>query len=276
MNLTIDDNYITFSSGLNRVLKKSCNQINVGHVESLLHTKSVNADFQMNKTAAFCVQKISEIFDILMSKTNAKIFDLKAPNIRIYNKQSLNFSFQGYGFCITESRKVLKDEFPYETGSIFYDDEYSIEELNNKLDESYSRNERSSSHYLSPFIHEIMHGVYVDYIYKKYGYEGQCPYTRKKYSKEQNFGLKVMGFLQQKVFNSRENEIIKNNLGLYSLSPENQYHEIFAETFTKLICNCLSEKDSMPVKNPLDDIKNLPSDFLQIIAKLFQPNESYK
>lgn len=276
MNLTIDDNHITFSSGLNVTLIRSCNHINVVRVETLLHSKNVNADFQMNKTAAFCVQKISEIFNLLKTKTNVKIFDLKAPNIRVYNKQSLNFPFQGYGFCIPESRKVLKDELPYETGSIFYDDEYSIEELNNKLDESCSRNERSSSHYLSPFIHEIMHGIYVDYIYKKYGYEGQCPYTREKYSKERNFGLKVMDFLQQKGFSSRENEIIKNNLGLYSLSPENQYHEVFAETFTRLICNCLSEKDSMPVKNPLDDIKSFTSDFLQIIAKLFQPNESYK
>lgn len=110
--------------------------------------------------------KISEIFDVLKTKTNLKIFDLKAPNIRIYNRQSLNFPFQGYGFCIPETRKVLKEELPYETGSIFYDDKCSIEELNNKLDESYSKDERSSSHYLSPFIHEIMHGVYVDYIYK--------------------------------------------------------------------------------------------------------------
>ena len=169
MNLTIDVNHITFSSGLNRALTRSCNQINVKYVETLLRKKSVNADFQMNKTAAFCVQKISEIFDVLKTKTNLKIFDLKAPNIRIYN--SLIFPFQGYGFCIPESRKVLKEELPYETGSIFYDDKCSIEELNNKLDESYSKDERSSSHYLSPFIHEIMHGVYVDYIYKKYGYE---------------------------------------------------------------------------------------------------------
>ena len=269
MNLTIDGNHITFSSGLNRALTRSCNQINVKHVETLLQSKSVHADFQMNKTSAFCLQKISEIFDVLKTKTNLKIFDFKAPNIRIYNRQSLNFPFQGYGFCIPETRKVLKEELPYETGSIFYDDKCSIEELNNKLDESYSKDERSSSHYLSPFIHEIMHGVYVDYIYKKYGYEGQCPYTRKKYSKEQNFGLKIMDILQQKVFSREENEIIKNNLGLYSLSPENQYHEVFAETFTKIICNCLSPQDSLPVKNPLEEMKSLPCEFLRILAKLF-------
>ena len=66
------------------------------------------------------------------------------------------------------------------------------------------------------------------------------PVYTQKYSKEQNFGLKIMDILQQKVFSREENEIIKNNLGLYSLSPENQYHEVFAETFTKIICNCLS------------------------------------
>lgn len=269
MNLDISDNCITFSSGLNRALAQSYNQINIDHVETLLQRENVNADFQMNKTVAFCLQKILEIFDILKTKINVKIFDLNAPNIRVYNRQSLNFPFKGYGFCIPETRTVLKNELPYETGSIFYDDEYSIEELNNKLDESFSRNERSSSHYLSPFIHEIMHGVYLDYIYKKYGYEGQCPYTREKYSKEHNFGLKIMNILQQKVFSREENEIIKNNLGLYSLSPQNQYHEVFAETFTKIICNCLSSKDSLPVKNPLDEMKSLPCEFLKILSKLF-------
>ena len=195
MNLTIDGNHITFSSGLNRALTRSCNQINVKYVETLLQNKSVSADFQMNKTAAFCLQKISEIFDVLKTKTRLKNFDLKVSNIR--------------------------------------------------LEESYSKDERTSSHYLSPFIHEIMHGVYVDYIYKK------------------------MDILQQKVFSREENEIIKNNQGLYSLSPENQYHEVFAETFTKIICNCLSPQDSLPVKNPLEEMKSLPCEFLRILAKLF-------
>ena len=95
------------------------------------------------------------------------------------------------------------------------------------------------------------------------------PVYTQKYSKEQNFGLKIMDILQQKVFSREENEIIKNNLGLYSLSPENQYHEVFAETFTKLICNCLSEKDSTLTSNPIDELKKLPKEFLLIIQKLF-------
>lgn len=133
MNLTIDGNHITFSSGLNRALTRSCNQINVKYVETLLQNKSVSADFQMNKTAAFCLQKISEIFDVLKTKTRLKNFDLKVSNIR--------------------------------------------------LEESYSKDERTSSHYLSPFIHEIMHGVYVDYIYKKWIF-----YSR-KYSAEKKMKL---------------------------------------------------------------------------------------
>lgn len=87
----------------------------------------------MNKTATFCLQKISEIFDVLKTKTRLKIFDLKIANIR--------------------------------------------------LDENFSRDERTSSHYLSPFIHEIMHGVYVDYIYKKWIF-----YSR-KYSAEKKMKL---------------------------------------------------------------------------------------
>ena len=75
--------------------------------------------------------------------------------------------------------------------------------------------------------------------------------------------------INETIEGSEENEIIKNNLGLYSLSPENQYHEVFAETFTKIICNCLSPQDSLPVKNPLEEMKSLPCEFLRILAKLF-------
>ena len=68
-------------------------------------------------------------------------------------------------------------------------------------------------------------------------------------------------------------QVSKNAQGgndtIYSLSPKNQYHEVFAETFTKIICNCLSSKDSLPVKNPLDEMKSLPCEFLKILSKLF-------
>lgn len=41
----------------------------------------------------------------------------------------------------------------------------------------------------------------------------------------------------------------------------------FAETFTKLICDTLS-KDCLPQRNPLDDLKHYPKEFLKILNKI--------
>lgn len=102
------------------------------------------------------------------------------------------------------------------------------------------------------------------------GLNGNCPYTKQKYGKIQNNnGLKVMQILQNKTFNTKENNIIKNVLGLYSSLPKNQYHEVFAETFTKLICDSLSDDTSLPIKNPLDELKKYPTEFLNILHKIF-------
>ena len=68
---------------------------------------------------------------------------------------------------------------------------------------------------------------------------------------------------------NNENEIIKSVLGSYSTEGTNQYHEIFAETFTKLFCDALSE-DLVLQRNPLDDLKKYPKEFLQIFNKILK------
>ena len=132
---------------------------------------------------------------------------------------------------------------------------------------SFINKERSSSHFLSPFIHEIMHSVYLNYIYSKYGYEGNCPYTKKKYYRnDKNLGLQMMKKLTNLSFDNQENLLINDVLGRYSTIKTNQYHEVFSETFTKIICDSLKGIDI--VKNPIDVLKNMPIEFRKIIAKV--------
>ncbi len=264
---TISPN-INFKSGLNTALIKECRSTNVRSLEKSLGSKNIPSDFGVNRPVAFAVGKIFEIFNLL--KKHAKIFDISAPRIQAYLKSDLKFNFNGYGFCVPETQSILKNQPPFETGSLFFQKENSIEEIDQKLDKSFLNNERSSSHYLAPFIHEFMHGIYIDYVYKKYGYEGECPYTAQKYKRsEKDCGLKVMEILQNLQFNNCENELIRNVLGKYAATSKNQYHEVFAETFTQVICKCLSDKDSLPIKNPLDELKTYPREFINIIKKLF-------
>ena len=261
---------ITFKSGINNKLLNAYNKVNTTQIEYTLRNKNIDANFENCKVVAFAISQIAKIFTIFNKENNFKGYSILSPQLRVYEKSNLNFSFNGYGFCIPETQQILKNEKSFLTTSIFYEKEDSLELLNTKLDNSYNNNQRSSSHYLSPFIHEIMHSTYIDFIYKKYGYEGACNYTKAKYNKEKACGLKIMKQLKYLTFSKKENNTIKNVLGLYATSQYNQYHEIFAETFTKLICECLSPEDSMPIKNPTDEIKNYPKDFLLILNKLFK------
>lgn len=260
---------LNFTSGLNAKLVRQCKHTDVQYIQSQLLQKYIIADFDSSKSVAFASNQVLQIFETLKNKLKSQIFDISIPRIQVYLEENIIFQPKGYCFCVPETQKILKNELPFETGSIFFEKENSLEEVNQKLDESFQKQERSSSHFLAPFVHEFLHNSYINYIYKKYGYEGLCPYTAEKYHNAKNCGLSIMKILQTLKFNESENSIIREHLGQYATTPQNQYHEVFAETFTKLICNCLSEKDSTLTSNPIDELKKLPKEFLLIIQKLF-------
>lgn len=64
-----------------------------------------------------------------------------------------------------------------------------------------------------------------------------------------------------------QHNIINKVLEKYATTSLNQYHEIFAETFTKLICENLNE-DAKLNANPFEKIKEYPHDFLMILTKV--------
>lgn len=243
--------YLTFQSGLtNEIIEKSKN-VNIRTVQNNLLNHNIESNLN-SQVVAFAVQEVIKIFDILKNKTNAKLFNINIPSIQTYVKEHLIFDFQGYGFCIPQTQPVLKNKNAFQMGSVFFEEEKSIEHLNNNLDKKFEEHKRSSSHYLAPFIHEFLHNIYLNYICTKYG----------------DSTLKVLSKLQNLAFNDKENKIIASKIGTYATLPHNQYHEVFAETFTKLICDSLSAK-SLPKENPLDRLTTLPQEFLVILAKLF-------
>ncbi|MBR6126810.1 hypothetical protein IKQ21_03910 [bacterium] len=263
-------NNINFKSGLNSNLVRQSRNCIVSDVENHFRKQKIETNLEQCKTIAFCVSKVQQIFRALTEKNFIKNLRICAPGIYTYLPDKLNFNFEGYGFCLPETSKVFNDGKLYLTGSVFLEKENSIEMLDSKTEKSYLNGNRSSSHYLSPILHEFLHGVYIDYIYKKYGYCGFCEHTKEMYpAKDSNFdGLKVMDQIKTKKLSEKENDIVRSVLNTYATSKTNQYHEVFAETFSKLICDTLSEKDSMPTKNPLDNLQKYPKDFLSILNKV--------
>ena len=270
MRINIINNNISFRSGLNKNIVRNCLRTNVSDVEIFLSNKKIDSDFQLCKTVAFLTKSVINILDTFKKQTDAKLFIFSIPSISLYTIDKLSFPFKGINFCIPESQIVFSDKKEFKTGSLFFERNDDIELLNYKLDKSFTNNERSSSHYLSPFIHEFMHNAYLNYIYSKYGYEGSCYYTKQKYysDKKQNIGLNILQKLQVQTFDDSENKIIENTIGKYATCKQNQYHEVFAETFTKLICESLSS-DGKPNKNPFELLRCLDQNFLNILKKIF-------
>ena len=121
---------------------------------------------------------------------------------------------------------VFKNEQPFVTGSVFHEKIWNLEMWYSILEQDYKKEERNSGHFLASIIHEIMHSVYIHYIYKKHGYDGACQYTRNLYPFNKKDGLTVMKNLQHKTFSDGENNIIQSLLGRYAAGNKNQYQNL--------------------------------------------------
>ena len=270
LSITNINNFnVNFTSGLSQKILARGLILSTDNLEKMaLKEKNIDAKFNNNKPLALCFANVWQIFDLLKNKTNSNLFLMKFPRYRVFNRDNLVLKNNAETFCIPESCLVLNNEPPFETSSIFQQKIGSLKSLDEHLDADFRQGKRSSGHFLSEIIHEIMHSIYINHIYNKYGYDGICPYTKSLYPTQTGSGLKVMEELQHKTFSSRENEVLKNVLGDYSTQPRNQYHEVFAETFTKLICDSLA--GIRPVANPLESLKNYPKEFLDILFKVLQ------
>ena len=214
---TISTNFsLNFTAGLNKKLSAKCLFFESRDLERKLSLyENIDANFKGNKPIAFCLSQIYDIFNQL----NIKILKFTFPRFRVFNQSQLAINFKNTAFCLPETQLILKDDLPFETGSIFQKEIDNIEHLNALIEKDYQNGNRSSNHFLADTIHEIMHSIFIDKIYQKYGYNGICPYTKEKYPMKntQKDGLEIMKELQNKRFSDKENAIIESILGKLSL-----------------------------------------------------------
>lgn len=238
-----------FKSGLTHKILKAERGLDTKAVQNyLLQNKGILSDFKSNKPTTLAVLLGTTILDSFKTKYNG--FNLFCPSIRTYEQKELITNKNLHNFCIQEKQFVLKNHSPFEKGSIFYEKVNSLEEMNSIIETDSRKGKRSSGHFLAETIHEMLHAIYLEYISK--------------------INPKLLPELQEKTFNEKENTIIKNTLGSYASESKNQYHEVFAETFTQVICNSLD--NCILVKNPKEELRKYPQNFLNIIKKVLHPN----
>ena len=67
-------------------------------------------------------------------------------------------------FCIPDSKAILIDDNPLPGRSIFFENIINLKYINEKTEESFIQKYTSSPHFLTPFIHEWLHSIQLDYI----------------------------------------------------------------------------------------------------------------
>lgn len=269
MKVTSVQNHNCFKSGLNKKILLQEQSINPAFLENIFtYRYGIESKFLNNKSVALANKYCLSIFCKLSQKLNIKL--AFPPSIFVYNKHQLIDKSSTENFCTQETSLVLKNEYPFLGRSIFFRNCNNLQDIDFITELKYRKNKISSSHFLSPFIHEWLHSFHLDMIYKTLGYGGNCKFMQQIYpsvNQKQN-GVNKLKELETIVLSDKENEVVYNTIGEYATYPINQYQEIFSETFTKFICNSL--KGIELVSNPLDQLYKTNKAFQEILNKILQ------
>lgn len=265
MNTTI--NNTNFKSGLNsKILFKEKLIIPKKQEKIFMDRYGTEACFAENKSAALANRICADIFVKLA--TGLKKILTFPPAIIIYDRKNLTDNNSTSNFCIPDTKEVLNNDYPFLGRSVFFEQFKNLSYINDITEFQFKNKKTSSSHFLAPFIHEWLHSFQLDYIYKQFGYGGKCDYLQEIYptKEKRKNGYMLLKELQNKQLSTKENEIIYEELGEYATLPQNQYLEIFSESFTKFICNSLAGNSI--IKNPIEELSKTKKEFQDILHKV--------
>ena len=245
----------SFKSGLTDVIIKDIQSINIAKAKSDLARMGIDANVGDNK--ALCANLIyaANILSEISSRYKLPFFYVP-PTANVFVRHELiNPKNALDGFCIADTEKVLKNKSSYVGGSVFFND-FDSQLYNNDLfcDVGHARGWKSSSHFLSNTLHEWFHCIHTNLIYKRDGYEGECPILRKQYYKKGAHGKSTINVITNLPSFPNREELAKK-IGVYA-AFSHSLMEVFAELMTKLTVKSLDSKLNV-TKNPLD---NMPQD----------------
>ncbi len=244
-----------FKSGLTCKIIKDIKSTNVAKAQEDFKKIGMNADFKGKQAiCANFVYATNILYDL--SEKFKLPFDFVPYAVRVYENKELCKPGEYRAFSINDTGKILTDEPSFIGGSIFFNSNHSgLFQSNQLADKDYKNGRRSSSHFLTNTLHEWFHTIHMDLMYKKLGYEGECPILRDEYHKEGvNNGLTEYERLSNVDLKDLP-ESFKRYIGSYAIE-ENSLLEVFAELMTKITTDSL-DKNLNVIKNPLD---NLPKD----------------
>ena len=220
-----------------------------------------NIDFKDNNAMALASKLCADIFNNLR-----KLFDyrngysgqtLTSPqDLYVYNKED-SFIYDNHEFFALAGDGRIEPNKPFfYIGTVFMPNHIKdIESINAITEKTFEQQRTSSSHFLNVFIHEWLHAISYKLI--------------KNYSDNHNKDYTSLYHIYSSMqLTEREKEITSDIIGNYPASLSyGAYPELFAESWTKFICDSLSEDCKTFKKNPLDVMRATPKEFQEILKK---------
>lgn len=261
-----------FKSGMTSKILRMERNINPKSVENYfcnLPTKDwrsfYNIDFKDNKAMATANRLCADIFNNLR-----QIFDYRAgysmqtltspQDLYVYNRDNSNIYENRNFFCIGKPGRVEQDKPFFELGTIFMPNEIKkLDKLDALTEDCYQKNKTSTPHFMNAIVHEWLHAIFDKTLYNF------CENRNLHYDK-------IIDIYSIQQLTDKEKEIVSDIICESPASCNvNQYAETFAESWTKFICESLSEDCTTFEKNPLDLLKATPKEFQEILKKVNNP-----
>ncbi len=270
------NNMTQFNGGLNPALKVRIGCM--GHYnyfeKAFQKEYGITASFDKNDVMAKCCTFTANIFDHLNTKYKMGLSFPTTINVIDFNKVTYKEIRDGMktgnapvGLQIFDTTEILPGKiFPLRS-LFFRSDIKDINCISNMADYNKKEGFWSTSHFLGIFIHEWCHNAHIDYLYRKFGYDGTCPIGLRMYNTKEGKqydpnpyvkGTFEVKELQNKTFNEEQKQIIKKYVSGYAagaITVEGKKaggtpFELVAENMTNLIVESLHEYTLLPTYNP--------------------------
>ena len=261
---------VSFKAGLTPTIKAQAARYSAANIEHLFQKQGVNADFKNNRAIAYCCGIVNDIFETLTAKYKLP-FGAKPPSLTVYHDWELvNYNDTGcIGFCLPDSAKIISGKGVYETRSVFYNNEKmkTLTEMDALAEAQYNSGFNSTNHFLHTIIHEWVHNIHNDLLYRVFGYDGTCSKALQRYNTFNGAyydpnpyvsGVEHFRRMQLSRYTPEQREIIKKEISVYAagrsvhsgfIQGGNPF-ELIAEAITKDVVDVLDPDTLTVTQNP--------------------------
>lgn len=257
MDINVRSANFNFKNGLSLNVIQKVNHADTNVIEKrLMQIYGIDAKFKNFKSIASCVEFTADIFQEAVDKYRLP-FEHMPPSVRTFKSQEwIQYTPEDedtIAFCMDGNERILRHDKVFRPCSIFikriYDD---IKYINESEEETFKEKISCSAHFLRTFIHEWIHNIHTNKIYKRCGINSDCLQSDSPVNK----AFDIIDSYRENRPNFFQRIIINHSLKKYAAT---NYMELMAEGLTKIIIDSLSSDYPCLIKNPMDNLKKLPS-----------------